>query len=98
MSKGRNAEVGSTYTAPNGYHYTKTKTKWRLTHHLVAEKMLGRPLQKGERVSFKDKDRTNLEQDNLIVAATKYGKENRIKDIKTKIRLLQEELASLLSE
>lgn len=53
MARGSAAEVGATRTAPNGYHYTKTEDRgWMLTHHLTAEKMLGRRLRDNESVRF----------------------------------------------
>jgi len=42
--------------------------RWRLTHHLIAEKSLGRKLRENERVSFKDKDRSNLKPGNLVIS------------------------------
>jgi hypothetical protein len=58
---------GATYTSDNGYEYTKVEGKWRLTHHLIAEKKYGRPIKKGERVRFKDGNRTNLDPDNIEI-------------------------------
>lgn len=54
MARGQLSEVGATRVAKNGYHYTKTEDGWRLTHHLTAEKMLGRPLNENESVRFKE--------------------------------------------
>lgn len=65
--RGSKSEPGDTRVAKNGYHYTRTEEKWELTHHIVAEKKLGRPLKDTERVVFVDGDRTNLEPDNLEV-------------------------------
>jgi hypothetical protein len=67
MTRGSRSEVGSTKVAQNGYHYTKTEDRWRLTHHIVAETHLGRPLRANERVVFRDGDRTNLDPLNLEV-------------------------------
>lgn len=56
MGRGKAAEVGATRVSQNGYHYTKTeKDGWRLTHHLTAEKMLGRPLRDDEMVKIQNK-------------------------------------------
>ena len=68
MSKGRQAKIGAENVAANGYAYVKTASGWRLKHHIVAEQKLGRPLEKGERVSFADNDRTNFDPANIIVA------------------------------
>jgi hypothetical protein len=65
MGKGTGAEDGTTYVAKNGYHYTKANGKYRLTHHLIAEQILGRPLQPKERVKFVDGDRTNFDPSNI---------------------------------
>lgn len=71
MARGKNAKVGDTREAPNGYHYTRCEGGWRLTHHLIAEKTMGRSLEKGERVSFIDGDKTNFKPNNIKV--TKIG-------------------------
>jgi hypothetical protein len=58
---------GSWYVSQNGYHYTKKDGKFHLTHRLIMEQKLGRKLEKGERVKFKDNDRTNLDPDNIVM-------------------------------
>lgn len=58
---------GSTYVSDNGYHYTKQDGRFRLTHHILMEEKLGRPLRKGERVYFSDGNRRNLNKDNIEV-------------------------------
>ena len=95
--RGQTSAVGEERTAPNGYHYTKTKEGWRLTHHLIAERMLERALKSNERVTFKDGDRANLSEDNLVVRETKNSKEDRIKYLKSKIASLENELRDLES-
>jgi HNH endonuclease len=65
--RGSRSDVGSTKVAQNGYHYTKTEEKWRLTHHIIAEEKIGRALTPNERVVFVDGDRTNLDPSNLQV-------------------------------
>ncbi len=75
MVRGQASKVGDTRRSPNGYHNTRTADGWRLTHHLVAEKKLGRKLNSDERVTFKDGKRTNLEPDNIIVV--KKGQRSR---------------------
>lgn len=67
MPRGQLAKVGDTRIAQNGYHYTRTKEAWRLTHHIIAERKIGRPLRKGERVVFIDGDRKNMSPGNLRV-------------------------------
>ncbi len=56
MGRGKNAVVGDTRVAANGYHYTKTENGWILTHWLTAEKLLGRPVRSDEQVRFKNKN------------------------------------------
>jgi hypothetical protein len=65
--RGSRSEVGETKVSKNGYHYTKTEERWRLTHHIIAEENLGRELNDNERVVFVDGDRTNLDPDNIEV-------------------------------
>lgn len=71
MARGAKAELGDTYIAANGYHYTKAALngheEFRLTHHILAEQELGRPLREDERVVFLDGNRSNLDPDNIAV-------------------------------
>lgn len=71
--KGRKASPGDTRIAPNGYHYTRLTDKWELTHRILMEKELGRPLQKGERVKFIDGDKTNIVIENLELTESDGG-------------------------
>jgi hypothetical protein len=64
---GKSKPEGSTYTADNGYHYTKKDGKFRLTHHIIMEEKLSREILPGERVEFIDRDRTNLHPDNIRI-------------------------------
>lgn len=97
MARGKNAKVGDTRTAPNGYHYTKTEDGWRLTHHILAEKSLGRKIKKNERVYFKDGDRTNLSKDNVLVKRVRT-KKDRLAEIDNKIAILKQEREELLAD
>jgi hypothetical protein len=65
--RGKRSEVGDTRVSLNGYHYTRTESKWELTHRLIAQAKLGRPLMDCERIRFVDNDRTNLDPDNIVV-------------------------------
>ena len=96
--RGREAKVGATRVSDNGYHYTKTESGWRLTHHILMEEKLGRPLKKRERVYFSDGDRTNLVAENLEVKETIDRKAKRIADLRARIRRDKEELQELLNE
>lgn len=97
MPRGQAAEVGNTHTAKNGYHYTRTEDGWRLTHHLIAEKTLGRRIDTtAETVRFKDKDCHNLHPDNILVVP-KGHKSNGSKRAQLEVRIaeLQAQLEAL---
>jgi hypothetical protein len=67
-----------------------------LTHRIIAERMLGRPLAENERVRFKDNDRRNLDESNIMVTITREAsKARRIATIEAKIDELKAELAHL---
>jgi hypothetical protein len=91
--------------AKNNYHYTRTEEKWRLTHHLIAEEKLGRPLHEDERVVFRDRDRTNLNPDNIEVrrrTTTTLRKKRaqlsaRAEEIAAKIAAIDQEIESALN-
>jgi hypothetical protein len=96
MARGKAAKPGDTRTAPNGYHYTRTEKEWRLTHHIVAEQTLGRPLTEDERVEFIDRDRKNLKAGNLRVIKKGRGSvRRRIAQIEERIRELEAQKADL---
>ena len=94
--RGQPAENGTTRVAQNGYHYIKVNNKWRLAHHVEAEKMLGRPLAEDERVSFVNGKKDDLRWTNLVV--TKRGTSSlrrRKAQIEARIEELQEELRGI---
>lgn len=104
MGRGQTAEVGATRVAQNGYHYTKvpkedgTGVEWRLTHHITAEKMLGRPLKDGEMVKFKDKKfkRDPYNPDGIQVIKMRTSSLRRRKaHLEERIREMQAELKSI---
>lgn len=91
--RGSRSEVGATKVAKNGYHYTKTEDRWRLTHHIIAEENLGRKLTADERVVFIDGDRTNLDLDNISVRRKNTASLRRKEaQLATRIEELQAEL------
>lgn len=100
--RGRKSKVGDTRVSANGYHYTRTKAGWELTHRLRAAELLGRELGPDDRVSFKDGDRTNLDPSNLVV--TEVGKtslekkrarlEARIEELQAQLHEIEQELSS----
>jgi hypothetical protein len=96
MARGKASEVGDTRVAKNGYHYTRTHLKWTLTHHILAEAKLGRPLKDDERANFRDRDRTNLDPDNIIIVkkgSTSVARERA--RLTARIQELQAQLAEL---
>lgn len=102
--RGRSAVIGDTMVSANGYHYTRTEDKWRLTHHIIAEeKILGRPLLPSESVRFKDpSNKANLHPDNLVVvtkgtASLKKRRaqlETRLDELKAQIADLDKQIAA----
>ena len=100
MPRGKIADVGDTYTSANGYHYTKTRNDgYRLTHHILAEKVLGRPLKANEMVRFKDGNKTNLTEKNINVIEKGTGSLRRRKaQIEARIQELQAELDEIERE
>lgn len=100
MARGKNAKDGSRRVSANGYDYTKTEDRgWVLTHWLVAEEKLGRKIQRGERVSFADGDRTNFAPDNIKVTQMGGGSLPRRKaQLEARIQELQAELEDVIAE
>jgi hypothetical protein len=105
MPRGKLAEVGETRVAQNGYHYTKTENGWRLTHHITAEKMLGRPLEDNEMVQFIDpkykRDPYNekgikvIKQKTSSLRKRKAVIEQRIEELKAELRGIDAQLEKL---
>lgn len=96
MTRGSAAQEGATMVSKNGYHYTKQGSRWRLTHHIVAEKKLGRDLREDERVSFLNGNKEDLHPDNLLVTVKgKASIRQRIARLEARISELQAELDQL---
>lgn len=89
---------GEENKAANGYWYRKVNGKWKLKHHIVAEQILGRPINGSDRVTFKDNDPDNLDPSNLNITIKKGGRLARIEYLKAKIVVLQDELRELESK
>lgn len=99
MARGISAKEGATYVSDNGYHHTKQNGKFRPTHHIIAEKTLGRPLQPDERVVFGEKGKTDLSPDNItVVRKAKKTTPARIAALEAKIEELQDELETLKTQ
>jgi hypothetical protein len=91
--RGSAAPNGATNVSKNGYHYTKVDGKWRLTHHILAEKVLGRPLEEDERVSFANGKKHDLREANLVIAKRGTSSLRRRKaQLEARIQELQAEL------
>lgn len=102
MPRGKESQIGDTRVSPNGYHYTRTESGWRLTHHLVAERILGRPLEPDERVQFKDSkkrlDVANMEKNIDIILKGKSSLRRRKAQLEARIAELQAELEYVNNE
>lgn len=98
--KGKMSDSGDTRISPNGYHYTRVKGGWELTHRLMYEKhVLKRKLVDGEQVRFRDRDRTNLKLENLYLHQVVKGTTGkRIAILKARIEELQAQLKELEDE
>jgi hypothetical protein len=95
MGRGKAAEVGATRVAQNGYHYTKVPGDWRLTHHITAEKKIGRPLNENEMVKIIDKKKP-YDPDNVEIIVKRTSSLRKRKAVlEAKISDLQGELASV---
>lgn len=92
MPRGKAAEDGNTNVATNGYHYTRQAGKWRLTHHIIAEEILGRPVAENETVRFKDGDRSNLNPNNIVVMP------KRVRSIQSQIAVIERKIMELEGE
>lgn len=96
--RGKQAEVGEVRVSKNGYSYTKTSGGWRLSHHLVAEKMLGRDLLPNEIVRFKGA-KTDIRQTNIeVIQKGTTSARRRIAVIEARIEELEAEKAELLKQ
>lgn len=98
MPRGKPSKVGDINVSANGYQYTRVETGWKLTHHLIAEKALGRPIACDETVSFKDCDRGNLSPDNIIVSKRRTSLAGKIAAIDAKIMELTNERDRLIAQ
>lgn len=94
--RGQKAEVGARRVAPNGYHYIKTESGWRLIHHVVWERRTRKKIPPDHQVRFKDGDKNNFVFDNLILVEMKpKSKAYKASLLRAKITELQAELDEL---
>jgi hypothetical protein len=98
--RGSYAEDGATRVAKNGYHYTKVDGKWRLTHHVIAERdILHRPLKPGERVVFGAKGKGQLSVDNIeVVPAGRGSTRRKVAELEARIEELTAQRDLLVKE
>ena len=97
MPRGQASKVGDTNVSDNGYHYTRIAKGWKLTHHIIAEEALGRPISADETVRFADGDRKNLSPDNIVVTQRKTSINGRIAALEAKIMELTDERDRLIA-
>ena len=66
---------GTRRLLPTGYIFIKHKNKWIAEHRVIMEKILGRPLKKGESVHHKNGIRHDNSPENLELwlGAIRYG-------------------------
>lgn len=95
MSRGKAASPGDTNVAKNGYHYTRTEERWVLTHHLLAEQNLGRPLRPDEQAYFLDGDRRNLVAENVGTRPKRTNGSRRKGQLYARIEQLMAEFIEL---
>ena len=96
MARGKRSAVGDTRISKNGYHYTRTRTGWELTHRLIASDKVGRELTPEERVRFRDGDRSNLDPDNIEVYEIRQSsREKKRARLEARIEELQAQLEEL---
>jgi hypothetical protein len=97
--KGQKSKIGSTRWSPNGYHYTRVAAGWQLTHRVIAEERLGRPLKDNERAKFIDGNRRNIQPENIQVFVTRPQSANkRIATLEAKKAEIDAQLKELYAE
>jgi hypothetical protein len=87
----------------NGYVVVKTRAGWRYKHHMIAEQKLERTLLDNERVVFVDRDRTNLDPENIDIKwkrpTQRYKKRRQLRrklvQAEEKVRELRAQIAAM---
>lgn len=95
--RGSEAEIGTEVETQNGYINVKTEDGWRYKHAIIAEEKLGRPIEKGERVRFKDGNRRNFDPSNIEVYAVKEPTDP-VKKLRARVLRWQQEGVYILEE
>lgn len=81
LAGGRYAPAGSGHVTKNGYHTSQQGDVRRLTHRVVMEEILGRPLLPGETVHHKNGIRSDNRPENLELRAHNHGPGQTIPDL-----------------
>jgi len=84
----------------NGYTQVRTESGWIAKHTMILEKKLGRKLRPGERATFKDGNRANLDPENIVLTEghKKESIKARIARYEKEIQDRQEWIAELKRE
>lgn len=100
MPRGVVAQDGDERIAPNGYHYTRQDGLWRLTHHIIAEEILGRRVDTNKEViRFKDRNPKNLSADNIeVIVKNKASVRARLAKVEAMIAEYEAQRELLLKE
>lgn len=95
MPRGQASPVGTIMENKNGYKQIKTENDgWIGLHVHIMQEHLGRKLGWGERVRFKDGNKSNCDLSNLEIALTQTGtQEKKIAGLRARIADLQDILA-----
>lgn len=91
MPRGRPSTDGETRISPNGYSYTRVNGCWRLSHHIVAEEMLGRPVDtEKEMIRFKTGNKLDLRPENVeVIPKNKATTRKRLAQVEARIQELE---------
>lgn len=96
MPKGTELPVGSETINQKGYTSVKTETGWKSKHIIIAERNLGRLIDKEtERVLFRDRDRTNFDPDNIEVVTKKETAYDRTSSLRTRLLRAERQVEKL---
>lgn len=98
--RGKPSADGERYVSQNGYSYTKVGKVWKLTHHLVMEEKLGRPIAPDEMVKFVSGNKLDLRPENIVIVKRgqsslrkrKAQLEARIEELQAQLDLVNKEL------
>lgn len=100
MPRGQRAQLGDRTVNRNGYEYIRTETGWKGSHIVLMEEHLGRSLEPGEYVAFKNGHESPVTMDmiELRKRGDKRSRRSRIAEIEARIEQLEAERAILLQE